>query len=280
MFFFSTGVSSYQVNWTSKASADQRAGRSGRTGPGHCYRLYSSAVFNDTFQEFSVPEIQQKPVDDLYLQMKCLNIDKVANFPFPSAPDLLQLKMAENRLNILGALNNNTVTPLGKAISKFPVLPRFGKMLALSHQQDLLPYTICMVAALSVQEVLLETPIIVTNIEEAKKLRQKWLVLRRHWAGFAHSLLLGDPLVLLKAVGAAEYANSEGNLDKFCLENGLRHKAVVEIRKLRMQLTNEIKLNIPDCDVIVDPKLKPPSEVQARLLRQILLSGKFIFYIV
>lgn len=119
-------------------------------------RLYSSAVFNDIFQEYSVPEIQQKPVDDLYLQMKCMNVDKVVNFPFPTAPDLLQLKTAETRLETLGALKKGQVTPLGKAISKFPLLPRYGKMLALSHQQNLLPYTICLVAALSVQEVLLE----------------------------------------------------------------------------------------------------------------------------
>lgn len=113
-----TGVTSYLVTWTSKASADQRAGRAGRTAPGHCYRLYSSAVFNDTFEDFTVPEIQKRPVDDLYLQLKCMHIDKVMNFPFPSAPDLLQLKTAEKRLKILGALNDNEVTPLGRAISR------------------------------------------------------------------------------------------------------------------------------------------------------------------
>ncbi|CAG9833375.1 unnamed protein product [Diabrotica balteata] len=268
-----TGVTSYVISWTSKASANQRAGRAGRVGPGHCYRLYSSAVFNDEFREYSVPEIQEKPVDDLYLQMKCLNIDKIINFPFPTAPNLLQLKTAESRLETLGALNKGTVTPLGRAISKFPVLPRFGKMLALSHQQNLLPYTICLVAALSVQEVLLEVPVVQTSQEKQKELRQKWSLTRQKWAGRANSLLLGDNMVLLKAVGAAEYANSEQNLEKFCFNNGLRYKAVQEIRKLRVQLTNEIKKNIPDADVIVDPKLEPPTDIQAKLLRQILLSG-------
>lgn len=75
-------------------------------------------MFNDTFEQFSVPEIKQKPVDDLYLQLKCMHIDKVVNFPFPTAPDLLQLKTAENRLEILGALKDKKVTPLGHAISK------------------------------------------------------------------------------------------------------------------------------------------------------------------
>lgn len=81
-----TGVNSFVVTWTSKASADQRAGRAGRLGPGHCYRLYSSAVFNNEFPKFNEPEIRQKPVDDLFLQLKCMNIHKVVNFPFPTAP--------------------------------------------------------------------------------------------------------------------------------------------------------------------------------------------------
>ncbi|RWS22482.1 putative ATP-dependent RNA helicase DHX37-like protein, partial [Leptotrombidium deliense] len=65
-----TGVSTMIVTWTSKASADQRAGRAGRTSNGHCFRLYSSAVFKEHFPQFSTPEIVSKPVDELFLQMK------------------------------------------------------------------------------------------------------------------------------------------------------------------------------------------------------------------
>ena len=42
-----TGVQTFEVDWTSQASAGQRTGRAGRTGPGHCYRLFSSAVFDN-----------------------------------------------------------------------------------------------------------------------------------------------------------------------------------------------------------------------------------------
>ena len=52
-----TGVQSFEVGWISKASANQRSGRAGRTGPGHCYRLYSSAVFERDFEEYAAPEI-------------------------------------------------------------------------------------------------------------------------------------------------------------------------------------------------------------------------------
>lgn len=80
-------------------------------------------------------------------------------------------------------------------------------------------------------------------------------------------------MVLLRAVGAAEYANSEGKLEQFCEENGLRHKAITEIRKLRVQLSNEININVRDANVTVDPKLPPPTDLQAKLLRQLILAG-------
>ncbi|GBP11989.1 Probable ATP-dependent RNA helicase kurz [Eumeta japonica] len=82
--------------FNSKASADQRAGRAGRVSAGHCYRLYSSAVYSHEFEDFPIPDIQKKPVDDLMLQMRCKGIDRVINFPFP--PDATQLQAAENRL--------------------------------------------------------------------------------------------------------------------------------------------------------------------------------------
>ncbi|KAG4070654.1 hypothetical protein HA402_013574 [Bradysia odoriphaga] len=271
-----TGVSSFVVTFTSKAGANQRAGRAGRTAPGHCYRLYSSAVYEDEFADVAVPDIQKKPVDDLMLQMKCMGIDKVVNFPFPSPPDLVQLETAEYKLKLLGALETvksskseeaTKVTPLGMAISAFPVAPRFGKMLALSHQQSLLPYTVCIVAALSVQEVLVEVQ---TSEDQIVKQKAEWYRKRKEWAGKGNSLLLGDPIVLLRAVVACE---SGGKIEDLCKLYGLRPKAITEIRKLRVQLTNEINLSLSDVILGVDPKMPKPTDHQAKLLRQILLSG-------
>lgn len=72
-----TGMECYEVDWISQASASQRAGRAGRTGPGHCYRLYSSAVFSNIFEESSLPEIMKVPVDGVVLLLKSMNIPKV-----------------------------------------------------------------------------------------------------------------------------------------------------------------------------------------------------------
>jgi ATP-dependent RNA helicase DHX37/DHR1 len=58
-----TGVQSFRIQWISKASAEQRAGRAGRTGPGHCYRLYSSAVYETEFEKHAKPELLRMPIE-------------------------------------------------------------------------------------------------------------------------------------------------------------------------------------------------------------------------
>ena len=72
-------------------------------------------------------------------------------------------------------------------------------------------------------------------------------------------------MLLLRAVGGAEFANSRGKLSEFCKENFLREKGILEVRKMRLQLTSEINLNCPDLSLAVNPKLPPPTETQVRL---------------
>lgn len=167
-----SGVQSFQVSFVSKASASQRAGRAGRTGPGHCYRLYSSAVFENYFEKFAQPEILRMPIEGILLQMKGMNIDAVINFPFPTPPDRQALTKAERVLTLLGALQppaatrlvggvarqgtiGGRITDLGRAMSMFPVSPRYAKMLVSGQQQGCLPYVIASVAVLAVGDPFL-----------------------------------------------------------------------------------------------------------------------------
>ncbi|KAI6076394.1 putative ATP-dependent RNA helicase DHX37 [Aix galericulata] len=270
-----TGVSSFRVTWISQASANQRAGRAGRTEPGHCYRLYSSAVFMD-FEKFSAPEITKRPVEDLILQMKALNIEKVINFPFPTPPPAEALAAAEELLIALGALKEPTLTgrlkeqqaaklscpisPLGRVMATFPVAPRYGKMLALSKQHDCLPYTITIVSAMT------------ASSERGRDSKAEG----EESKAFTYSKDMGWARGIAKAwrphgaVGACEYA---GCTPQFCEENGLRYKAMLEVRRLRGQLTTAVNSVCADTCLYVDPKMKPPTEAQATYLRQVVLAG-------
>lgn len=161
-----SGVQSFTVTWISKASADQRAGRAGRTGPGHCYRLFSSALFEHHVDAFAEPEILKMPIEGVVLQMKSMHIDTVTNFPFPTPPDRVSLRKAEKLLTHLGALRakdgvmggasfDGEIKELGRAMALFPLAPRFSKMLVSGRQHGCLPYVIAIVAALSVGDPFL-----------------------------------------------------------------------------------------------------------------------------
>jgi HrpA-like RNA helicase len=154
----SAGITKYEVNWISKASADQRQGRAGRTGPGHCYRLYSANFFHQHMKSFVPPEITLSPLEDVVLQMASLGINQITSFPFPTNPPKKLILNAIKFLEFLGAMissksretvgipnylsfMNQPLQPkteeitigelseIGKLMSIFPVHPRFSKII-------------------------------------------------------------------------------------------------------------------------------------------------------
>lgn len=85
-------------------AAEQRKGRAGRVGPGHVYRLYSSAFFDQQLPRYSAPTILSTPLEDLLLQMKSMGIHDIDAFPFPTPPPVTAIKKAQDLLLNLGAL--------------------------------------------------------------------------------------------------------------------------------------------------------------------------------
>ncbi|CAM9885417.1 unnamed protein product, partial [Discosporangium mesarthrocarpum] len=167
-----SGISTFEVGWISRASADQRAGRAGRTGPGHCYRLYSSALYSQQLEPFALPEVLTRPLEDVVLQMKAMGIQNVSTFPFPTPPDGKGLRAASNLLVNLGAVgctdtsgarvgeaagaegggsagDGGAVTPVGRAMALLPVGVRYAKMLLLAKQGGVLEHGVVLVAMLT-----------------------------------------------------------------------------------------------------------------------------------
>jgi ATP-dependent RNA helicase DHX37/DHR1 len=301
-----TGVQSFEIDWVSKASAGQRAGRAGRTGPGHCYRLFSSAVYERDFAQFSRPEILRMPIESVVLQMKSMGIDNVVNFPFPTPPERLALQKAEKLLQFLGALNKeNHITELGKNISFFPISPRFAKMLIVGNQQNCLPYIVTIVSALSVGDPFInenelgivevtkppvdkktdgddsdvddfdaepeEDPL---EVERKKNLRYKFYKSRQI---FCKLDKYSDALKLLSAICAYDHVPQEQR-DSFLANNFLRPKLMEEISKLRKQIMYIVKSittkeNVASVVTDRDLKLGVPTNVQVKLMKQMISAG-------
>ena len=280
-----TGVQSFEVGWISKASASQRAGRAGRTGPGHCYRLYSSAVYERDFPEYSEPEILRTPVDSVVLQLKSMDLQHVVNFPFPTPPDRNSLATAEKLLGYLGAVDSaGKITSLGRELSIYPLSPRFSKILLIGRQQSCMPYTIALVSALIVPDLFipeaqlnLSPPVrdqeelyinSAQNEDSAREQRRKNY--NKAHTTFSSRSPTADALKLLSALCASAYASSP---EDFAQKMFLRPKALQEASQLRSQLTSIVRLNHPGIIDRYEPRLSQPSNKQLTALKQILAAG-------
>ncbi|KAJ6177967.1 hypothetical protein N7519_008428, partial [Penicillium mononematosum] len=297
-----TGVQSFQVGWISKASANQRAGRAGRTGPGHCYRMYSSAVYESEFAEYTDPEILRTPIEGVVLQMKSMGLHNVINFPFPTPPSRQGLAKAEKLLKNLGALTaDGQVTPIGRRLSTYPLSPRFSKMLHIGHQHGCMPYVIALVAALAVGDLFVpenqldpNNPLPTTSKKQVNddsdsdsdsnkrkvytnadrladdEREQRTKAYARAQRLFSKHDDTSDALKSLSAICAYGYA-SDG--DAFSEKMFLRAKAFKEATQLRRQLTDIVRSNNPGLVPAYEARLPEPSQKQIKALKQIVTAG-------
>ncbi|GME32090.1 Helicase [Neofusicoccum parvum] len=283
-----TGVQSFEIGWISKASAEQRAGRAGRTGPGHCYRLYSSAVYERDFQQYTEPEILRTPIEGLVLQLKSMGIHKVVNYPFPTPPDRQQLAKAEKLLQYLAALDDDgKITPQGRQLSVYPLSPRFSRMLVIGQNHGLAAYVIALVSALVVPDVFIPENLLnlapaqedddhirthAENVEEDEREKR-----RRAYSQAHHKLSsldsTSDSAKLLFAL-CAFAAETKKSPEDFASQWFLRLKALQEATQLRQQLTNIVRKENPRCGIATyEPKLAPPKKDQVAKLNYIVAAG-------
>jgi ATP-dependent helicase HrpA len=140
----------------SQASANQRAGRAGRTSPGTVIRLYSQEDFRAR-PEFTDPEILRTNLASVILQAANLGLGELSKFPFLLAPDNRGIKDGNNLLLELGALASNPegnleLTKLGKALARLPIEPRFARMLVESAKHNATREVMVIVAGLTIQD--------------------------------------------------------------------------------------------------------------------------------
>ncbi|UFS59745.1 ATP-dependent RNA helicase HrpA [Subtercola endophyticus] len=155
----------------SQASANQRAGRSGRTSDGICIRLYSEADYLAR-PKFTEPEILRTNLAAVILQMISLGLGDIASFPFLQPPDSRGIKDGLDLLSELGAVNlaggnargragrdaatpsddTPTLTRVGRDLSRIPIEPRFGRMVVESKKHSTSREVMIIVAGLTVQD--------------------------------------------------------------------------------------------------------------------------------
>ncbi|HEU4340722.1 MAG TPA: ATP-dependent helicase HrpB [Candidatus Binatia bacterium] len=128
------GINTLLVEKISRAAADQRAGRAGRTEPGHCLRLWTAhEQAARPAQELS--EVKRLDLSEVILTLKASGVTDVKTFRWLEAPDARALERAERLLTDLGAIDAATgaITALGRRMLAFPAHPRYARMLLAAH---------------------------------------------------------------------------------------------------------------------------------------------------
>ncbi|XP_014670331.1 PREDICTED: probable ATP-dependent RNA helicase DHX34 isoform X2 [Priapulus caudatus] len=211
-----------QEFWVSKASAEQRKGRAGRTGPGICYRLYTEQDY-EAFDDYTMPEIHKVPLDSLVLQMIAMGLSDVRTFSFIEAPSSASIEYAVQSLKEHGALTQSEkLTPIGQMLGKLPVEVVLGKMLIMGCIFNIVEPVTTMAAALAIQSPF-------TNYAY----RDPDVLLARKNLESSH----GDSFTLLNCFNEwLQLKAGRGTSSRrWCKTRGLEEQRFYEITKLRQQ---------------------------------------------
>ncbi|HZZ42710.1 MAG TPA: ATP-dependent helicase HrpB [Tepidisphaeraceae bacterium] len=150
------GLDRLELKRISQASATQRAGRAGRTGPGHCIRLWSQRE-NASLDPFELPEIRRVDLAATVLTLHAWGEDP-RTFSWYEKPSDESLDAAEQLLEMLGALTaerNGKITELGHRILSVPAHPRLGRLMVDAADRGLIQPGAAIAALLSEKDILL-----------------------------------------------------------------------------------------------------------------------------
>ena len=149
------GINTLITEKISRASADQRAGRAGRTAPGRCLRLWSERDQLGRRPQ-DLPEIKRLDLAEVLLNLKAAGVTDLERFGWIEMPDPNSLRRAIELLEDLGALERYTgkITSLGHRMLSFPVHPRYSRMLLIADELGCVS-TIALVAAITQERHLL-----------------------------------------------------------------------------------------------------------------------------
>lgn len=124
----SVGIDRLELGRISKASADQRSGRAGRTSPGICLRLWS-AHEDRALRATEEPEVRRVDLARAVLELRAWGEPSARDFGWFEAPEVQALDAAETLLRELGALGDSGLTAIGRRLARLPLPPRIGRLL-------------------------------------------------------------------------------------------------------------------------------------------------------
>jgi ATP-dependent helicase HrpB len=147
------GLDRLELQQISKASATQRAGRAGRTGPGRCIRLWSQRD-EQIMADFELPEVGRVDLCGTVIALHAWGKSDPRQFGWYEPPPEETLVAAEQLLEMLGALEGGSITPIGRELMSFPAHPRLARLMLASAHEGLLEQGAALAALLSEKDIV------------------------------------------------------------------------------------------------------------------------------
>ncbi|MDR2391956.1 MAG: ATP-dependent RNA helicase HrpA, partial [Planctomycetota bacterium] len=222
-----------QIEKISRASAEQRRGRAGRTAPGVCVRLYSEDDYRKR-PEFADPEIRRASLASVILRLRHLGLGSVEDFPFLDPPQPSRIGEGYRELAELGALDaGRRLTGLGRRMAELPLEPRLARILLEAKKNRVIEPALTIVAMLSIQDPR-ERPQMKRG--EAEAAHRRFLHPKSDFLGWLQLWkFYDDALAKLPSTFQAR---------KFCRQNFLNYLRMQEWRDIRRQLA-DLAGNLP-----------------------------------
>ncbi|XBW34613.1 hypothetical protein QEN19_000179 [Hanseniaspora menglaensis] len=154
-----TQISELVIETCSKAQANQRAGRTGRTGPGSVYRLYTHNYYNEDMHAVPIPEIMRENLSKVMIQLLKLGLNLkeiLQNFPMLDKPTLKQWRISMERLIMLGGIDSlGNITKLGRFMGDLPSDIGVAKVISVAVENSC--WRECCIIAAMMEEFKLKT---------------------------------------------------------------------------------------------------------------------------
>jgi ATP-dependent helicase HrpB len=242
------GIGTLAIEPISRASADQRKGRAGRTAPGTCHRLWTDSGHLNR-AERNTPEIQRSDLAEVVLLLHSLGIRRAAEFDWLDKPDPQAVERAEKLLVTLGALkqrqpedaragagspqpdpgsirhsqaaigNISDLTPVGRKMLRLPMHPRYSRMLVEAAQRGCVPQAALCAALVSGRDLLVRLGRDDQHIAEARELFE--------------ASALSDFFTLMRAF---QYAKNRGFNVEACRRYGIHAQTARQVEQTFEQL--------------------------------------------
>ena len=225
-YSYRTKVQRLPIEKISQASANQRKGRCGRTSDGICIRLYSEDDFENR-PVFTDAEILRTNLANVILQMHNIRLGHIEQFPFIDKPDSRLIKDGYQLLDELQAMNKQAITRIGKLLSRFPIDPRYARMVIAANEFSCLNEILIIISALSIADPR-ERPM--DKQQQADQAHSQFKDEKSDFIAY---------LNLWNFYQEQRHHLSQNKLRKLCKINFLSYTRMLEWRDIHSQLLNQ-----------------------------------------